>query len=110
MNGRDWFIADKEIFKSEAGESFNYVFFHIVDAKKETIYFKTTTEFLNFMSEHGYDKVTQKENKYLVDYTFKKKTWYYPKRSVICQEAKAKALYFWYESKNSGDWHLCLLR
>jgi hypothetical protein len=67
------YLAEKVIAESESIKNFKYVFFTIVDQNSTNIKFQTSTEFLNFMSKHGYELVTQIPNEYGGDYTFKKK-------------------------------------
>ena len=65
--------ADKDIITPTSIENFKAVFFTIVDKDRQEIHFLTSTEFLNFMSAHGYELVSQLLNEYGGDYTFKKK-------------------------------------
>ena len=67
------FMATKRIQDPEPGKTFKAIFFNIVDDRGGNQYFKTSTDFLNFMSEHGYDVSNQIPNKYGADYTFKRK-------------------------------------
>ena len=67
------YYGQKDITKPEVGVPFKAVFFQICNKDKTLITFVTTTEFLNFMSAHGYDLVTQIPNKYGGEYTFKRK-------------------------------------
>jgi len=53
---------------------FTTKFSEVVDkSTKQSIKFKTSTEFLNFMASNGYDMVDQIKSKYHTNYTFKKK-------------------------------------
>ena len=45
----------------------------ISDEKGEDVWFEGSTQFLNFMSDKGYDMVDQTKNKYSIDYTFRKR-------------------------------------
>lgn len=65
--------AQKNIVTPKSIEDFKFVFFTIVDKDSKEIHFMTSTEFLNFMSSHGYELVTQIPNQYGGDYTFKRK-------------------------------------
>jgi hypothetical protein len=65
--------ATKQILKPESIENYKDVFFYIVNKDGSSITFTTSTEFLNFMSAHGYDLVNQIPDQYGGDYTFKKK-------------------------------------
>lgn len=65
--------AQKDIVEPEVGVPFKAVFFQVCQKDGTLIKFMTTTEFLNFMSAHSYDMVTQIPNKYGADYTFKRK-------------------------------------
>ena len=66
------FLAEKDIIEPVPGEPFKAEFFQISDKDGNNIKFMTSTEFLNFMSAHGYDLVNQIPNAYGGDYTFKK--------------------------------------
>ncbi len=61
--------ASKEYKDSEG----DWVFIDIVDMEGERIRFTNSTEFLNFISERGYEMVDQSKEKYITHYTFKKK-------------------------------------
>lgn len=65
--------AQKDIVTPKSVDNFKFVFFTIVDKDKKEIHFMTSTDFLNFMSSHGYELVTQIPNQYGGDYTFKRK-------------------------------------
>lgn len=65
--------AQKDIITPESVDNFKFVFFTIVDKDKNEIHFMTSTDFLNFMSAHGYELVSQIPNQYGGDYTFKRK-------------------------------------
>jgi hypothetical protein len=67
------FIATKKLIKPSSMENFKYVYFNITDEEGENFKFDTSTDFLNFMSERGYNLADQVKNKYGGDYTFKKK-------------------------------------
>ena len=67
------FMATKRIQDPEPGKQFSAVFFYMVDSSGENQYFRTSTDFLNFMSAHGYDVANQIPNRYGADYTFKRK-------------------------------------
>jgi hypothetical protein len=67
------FLAQKDIIEPIPGEPFKAEFFQISDKDGVNIKFMTSTEFLNFMSAHGYDMVNQIPNQYGGDYTFKRK-------------------------------------
>jgi hypothetical protein len=68
------FLAQKDIVEPKIDIPFKSVFFQVCQKEGTNIKFMTTTEFLNFMSAHGYDMVNQIPNNYGADYTFKKKT------------------------------------
>jgi hypothetical protein len=67
------YLAQKDIVVPKIGEPFKFVFFTISQKDGNNIKFMTSTEFLNFMSAHGYEMVDQLKNDYGADYTFKKK-------------------------------------
>lgn len=67
------FHAQKDIIEPELGKPFKAEFFQISEVNGTLIKFMTSTEFLNFMSAHGYDLVDQIPNQYGGDYTFKRK-------------------------------------
>lgn len=67
------FIATKKLIEPSSMENFKYVYFNITDEEGENFKFDTSVDFLNFMSERGYNLVDQVKNKYGGDYTFKKK-------------------------------------
>lgn len=67
------FHAKIEIEKPESIDNFRKVFAQIADERDSAIYFKGSTEFLNYMSERGYLMVDQVKKKYSTDYTFQKK-------------------------------------
>jgi hypothetical protein len=65
--------AEKDVVIPTSITDYKEVFFTIVDKNGTETHFKTSTEFLNFMSAHGYKMVDQVKNEYGGDYTFKKK-------------------------------------
>jgi len=67
------FEGEKILEKPTSKENFKYVFFVISDKDGNQIKFKESTEFLNYMSAHGYKLVDQVKNDYGADYTFKRK-------------------------------------
>ena len=67
------FIAKKDLIEPSSMENYKYVFFNISDEEGENLKFDTSADFLNFMSERGYNLVDQVKNKYGGDYTFQKK-------------------------------------
>lgn len=67
------FLAQKDIVEPEVGIPFKSVFFTISQKDGTNIKFMTSTEFLNFMSAHGYELENQIPNQYGGDYTFKRK-------------------------------------
>ena len=71
--GDSGFRAGKEIENPKIDAEFRYVFFDITDKDGTILDFKTSTDFLNFMSERGYEMIDQIKSKYHTDYTFKKK-------------------------------------
>lgn len=73
MGDNKTYMTNKEIEKPTMADDFHSVSISITDEKGDLIKFSGTTEFLNFMSSHGYEMVDQVKNKYGADYTFKKK-------------------------------------
>ncbi|MFC2119192.1 hypothetical protein ACFLSY_11170 [Bacteroidota bacterium] len=67
------YTTKKDIVKPTSIENFKSVFFYLVDNDGMKINFKGSTEFLNFMSERGYEMVDQVKFDYHTDYTFKKR-------------------------------------
>lgn len=67
------FIGENDIERPKMGVPFHKISFDIVDKSGEIIKFKESTEFLNYMSSHGYSMVDQKKERFHTDYTFKKK-------------------------------------
>ena len=65
--------AEKVIEEAIPGKKFKYVFFIVIDKDGHIPYFKSSADFLNYMSERGYAMIDQIKNKYGADYTFKKK-------------------------------------
>jgi hypothetical protein len=65
--------GEKTIEESTSVVNYKYIFFQISDKDGVLIKFKESTEFLNFMSAHGYEMIDQVKNRYGGDYTFKKK-------------------------------------
>ncbi len=74
MEGGSYSIATKGI-EENTSTGLPTAFITIVPDEKSSdpIHFKESTEFLNFMSDHGYEMVEQKEYKLKNTYTFKKK-------------------------------------
>jgi len=67
------FMTNKDVIKATSIENYKAVEFRIVQEDGSNIMFKSSTEFLNFMSKRGYDMIDQLKSKYHTDYTFKKK-------------------------------------
>lgn len=68
----DFFKAETDLIKPKAFEDFKLSTLYIVDKNGEPLEFKSSTDFLNFMSKNGYEMKDQKENKYSTKYTFKR--------------------------------------
>lgn len=73
LSDSDMYIATRDLEKPSSMENFRMVVLTITNKEGEDIKFKGTTEFLNFMSEKGYEMVDQEKSKYSTSYTFKKK-------------------------------------
>ena len=67
------YSAKKEIEQSNISEVFKMVTLSVVDASNKDVVYNNSTEFLNYMSERGYEMTDQEKFKYRTDYTFKKK-------------------------------------
>ena len=67
------FKAEKYLEKDFSGENIKAVFMTIVGEDGEFIEFKNSMEFLNFMSERGYEMIEKNEESYVTFFTFKKK-------------------------------------
>jgi len=66
-------IAKKDIGGNNALENFREEFVIISDKNGQPVYYKGTVDFLNYMSEHGYDVMDQKVGNYVIDYRFKRR-------------------------------------
>jgi hypothetical protein len=69
----EYFKAEKDLIKPQPFENFKLVTLRIIDKNGNSIEFKNSTDFLNFMSSNGYEMQDQKELKNYTKYTFKKK-------------------------------------
>jgi hypothetical protein len=69
----DDFIATKDIENSKNGNNIKLVSISIVDRNGKLMHFKSSIEFLNYMSDRGYDVFNQVQEKESVNYTFKKR-------------------------------------
>ena len=74
MGDNESYTAQKTLQEPVVGEDFKSITLYMTDKNGNIINFKSTTDFLNFMSEHNYDLVDQTKSKYRTDYTFKKKS------------------------------------
>jgi hypothetical protein len=54
-------------------DNYKAIFFEIVDEKGNLLWFNNSSEFLNYISERGYEMVDKKETQYHISYTFKRK-------------------------------------
>lgn len=68
----DFFKAETDLIKPKVFETFKLSTLYIIDKNGEPLEFKSSTDFLNFMSKNGYEMKDQKENKYSTKYTFKR--------------------------------------
>lgn len=68
------YYAKKDIENATSLDNYRYIFLEITTKDAEDVYFKNSTEFLNYMSEHNYEMVDQEKHQYRTDYTFKKKS------------------------------------
>ena len=64
------FEATKQIYQSERADNAINIF--LVDENKKDIFFKSSTDFLNYMTDYGYEMIDKKETKYGAQYVFKK--------------------------------------
>jgi hypothetical protein len=70
----EYHVATKDLIKSIAGQPFHMKTVYLVDqGETKAKHFPSTSEFLNFMDKCGYEMVSQKQEKYKVLYTFKRK-------------------------------------
>lgn len=67
------FIATKDLVKATSSKDFKYVFLEVTNKEGEAYHFATSTDFLNFMSERGFQLIDQKKTKFGGDYTFQRK-------------------------------------
>lgn len=65
--------AEKDLEPLTSHETMHSVSIVITDKENLFIPFHSSTEFLNFMSKHGYEMQDQQKAKYHTSYTFKKK-------------------------------------
>ncbi|GAA4209188.1 hypothetical protein GCM10022289_34290 [Pedobacter jeongneungensis] len=72
VNNGELYIAGKQLLKPQIGITYKSEFFKLVDDKGNELQFKTPTDFLNFMYAAGYEMKDQDNQKYGIDYTFKK--------------------------------------
>ena len=68
-----YFSAKYEVVKPASLVGFKYIFFKISDEQGNELRFQESTEFLNFMAEHGYGVVSQAKFELSTDYTFNRK-------------------------------------
>jgi thioredoxin-related protein len=67
------YIAVKDIENIVSGSNIKHVSISIVDDSGQLIRFNNSTEFLNHISDRGYELVNQKNDNDKTHYTFKKK-------------------------------------
>jgi hypothetical protein len=67
------FWAEKKIEEPKSLENFKVVTLYIVDKANKPISYTSSTDFLNYISERGYEMKDQQKFKYHTDYTFKRK-------------------------------------
>jgi hypothetical protein len=68
-----YYLAQKDLVKPEIGKDFKMEVLKIVDQNNEEMQFTNSTDFLNFMSQNGYEMQLQEKKEYRIEYTFKKK-------------------------------------
>ncbi len=73
LEGGSGFMAQQEIEKPTSMENFRYKRLYVVDASEEPREFTTSTDFLNYMAERGYQMQDQEKFEYRTDYIFKRK-------------------------------------
>jgi hypothetical protein len=72
--GTRYYKAKRDLISPTSTKDFKMKLFFIVkDDKGTELRFVDSTEFLNFMSAHGYKMVDQVKDKFRTDYTFQKK-------------------------------------
>lgn len=70
---QDSFIGEKKIQDPISMEDFKVVRLNVSDKYGEYLYFKSSTDFLNYMSSCGYEMASQSRTRYDYLYTFKRK-------------------------------------
>lgn len=73
MGDYETYTAEKKIVKPVVGRDFKSVSLNITDKDGNILNFKSSTDFLNFMSECNYEIVAQTKYKYYTEYTFKRR-------------------------------------
>ncbi len=73
VSNGEFYIAGKQLLKPQIGREYKTEFFKVVDEQGKELEFKTPTDFLNFMSNAGYELKEQEKQTFGIDYTFKKK-------------------------------------
>ena len=74
VSNGEFYVAGKQLLKPQIGKEYKTEFFKVVDEQGKELEFKTPTDFLNFMSNAGYELKEQEKQKFGIDYTFKKKS------------------------------------
>ncbi|HTF22026.1 MAG TPA: hypothetical protein VK658_28290 [Chryseolinea sp.] len=73
--GRKKYTATKDLESpTAAGAGFHMKTQTVVDSNDSTVYFTTPEDWLNYMSERGYEMVSKTDKRYGAEYTFKKKS------------------------------------
>lgn len=73
VNGGAYHIAGKELSKSWKDDTLRLTSFFVVDSVGTVVQFNGATEFLNYVAQRGYDLTDQKQGRYSIDYTFKRR-------------------------------------
>lgn len=73
VNNGEHYIGSKNIESPTSMENFRLIRVAVTDDKGDVLKFKSTTDFMNFMSVRGFEMKDQKDKRYGTAYTFKKK-------------------------------------
>jgi len=66
------FGASRTLDEPKSMANFRFVFYYLSDEAKKDVFFQTPANFLNYLSERGYEMVTKENTRAGASYTFKK--------------------------------------
>ncbi len=69
----DDYLGHQKVVTEVTTTNYKVIYFTIVQKNGMEIKFEHSTDFLNFISERGYEMASQEKNKYGADYVFKRK-------------------------------------